>query len=99
MSSAACSAPDSRGAEMSRARSGPAALAIALLGHAAAAESLPLGDGKIARGPEVGHVFACAARFEGGGAFRDGPWIRGDRWDPAAKPVVGGAVAWPTALG
>jgi len=72
------------------------ALGVALL-TPSRADSLPLGDGKVTRAPTIGHVFACPTRFEGGGAFRDGPWIRGTVWDPAAKPVVGGAVAWPGA--
>ncbi len=74
-----------------------AALAVALASHAAHADALPLGDGKIATGPQVGRVFVCQTRFGGGGAFRDGPWIHGGTWDRAAKPVVGGAVAWPNA--
>ena len=65
--------------------------------HTAAAQPLPLGDGKIAAAPRAGHIFSCMTRFMGGGASRDGPWIRGDRWDPAAKPIVGGAVTWPNA--
>jgi hypothetical protein len=74
-----------------------AALAAGVWGTGAAADTLPLGDGRIASAPTVGQVFACQTRFMGGGAFRDGPWIRGDRWDPAAKPTVSGAVAWPNA--
>ena len=77
---------------MGRACAG-AVLAVALLSQPARADSLPLGDGKVTRAPEIGHVFACPTRFEGGGAFRDGPWIRGNVWDPPAKPVVGGAAA------
>jgi hypothetical protein len=34
----------------------------------------------------------------GGGAFRDGPWIKGDgTWAPGEKPHVEGAVSWPQA--
>lgn len=80
-----------------RARSAGAALAAGLWIGAAGAQSLPLGDGRIASAPAVGRVFACQTRFTGGGAFRDGPWIHGGVWDPAAKPVVRGAIAWPDA--
>jgi hypothetical protein len=72
-------------------------LAAALLSQSAGADSLPLGDGKVSNAPQRGHVFACSTRFDGGGAVRDGPWIRGATWDPAAKPIVGGAVPWPNA--
>ncbi len=59
--------------------------------------SLPVGDGKVSRGEEKGSVFSCQTTFgPAGGAFRDGPWIRGDgTWDPTAKLHVQGAVAWP----
>lgn len=59
--------------------------------------SLPLGDGKRSRAEETGSVFACQTAFgPAGGAFRDGPWIRGDgTWDPTAKLHVQGSVVWP----
>src|SRR5437762_784634 len=76
------------------ARGAPLAFAAVMLAHGAAAQPLPLGDGRIADRPQIGAVFSCQTRFSGGGAFRDGPWIQGRVWDPAAKPVVGGAVAW-----
>jgi len=66
-------------------------------GGAAAAQELPLGDGRIASQPQVGSVFACQTRFMGGGALGEGPWIHGGRWEPARKPIVQGAVAWPNA--
>jgi hypothetical protein len=60
--------------------------------------SLPLGDGKLSTGAEVGSVFSCQTTFgPAGGAFRDGPWILGATWDPTAKINVRGAVAWPQA--
>ncbi|HLF78206.1 MAG TPA: YHYH protein [Dehalococcoidia bacterium] len=60
---------------------------------------LPLGDGKIATAPERGSVFACQTRFAGGGAFRDGPWIKNDgTWDSTAKATVDGEVTWPQRL-
>ena len=61
--------------------------------------SLPLGDGKLSRAEETGSVFSCQTTFgPAGGAFRDGPWIRGDgTWDPTAKLHVLGSVAWPQA--
>jgi hypothetical protein len=33
----------------------------------------------------------------GGGAFRVGPWIQGDTWDPTRKLHVQGSVPWPEA--
>jgi hypothetical protein len=56
-----------------------------------------VGDGKLSRGEATGSVFACQTTFgPAAGAFRDGPWIRGDgRWDPTAKLHVQGSVAWP----
>lgn len=60
---------------------------------------LPLGDGRVSDSPRRGYVMACQSRFGPGapGAFRDGDWIAGGTWDPAAKPVVEGEVAWPNA--
>ena len=45
-------------------------------------------------------MLSCQTSFAaGGGAFRDGPWIRADgTWDPTAKLHVEGAVAWPQAM-
>jgi hypothetical protein len=59
--------------------------------------SLPVGDGKLSRAEEAGSVFSCQTTFgPAGGAFRDGPWIRGDgTWDPTAKLHVPGSIAWP----
>ena len=58
-------------------------------------ELLPLGDGHISTSPKVGYIFSCQSKFNGGGAFRDGDWIVGDKWNPAAKPTVQGSVMWP----
>lgn len=63
--------------------------------------NLPLGDGKITFDkPEPGSVFSCVTQFNGGGAFKDGSWIRSDgTWDRTAKTVtVDGAVNWPSEL-
>ncbi len=65
---------------------------------AVGAHELPLGDGNISTAPEVGNVYACQTRFGGGGAFRDGAWIGGDTWDSDLKPVVDGAVDWPSEI-
>jgi len=82
-------------------RRGGAASGLALLlvlgAVPAAAQSLPLGDGHVSRRPEVGSVYACRTTFRTGGARHAGDWIRGDRWDPAAKPHVAGRVMWPSA--
>ena len=60
---------------------------------------LPIGDGKLSSAPEVGKVWSCTTEFGGGGAFKDGPWIRGDgTFDFTAKAVVDGAVEWPHKL-
>lgn len=58
-------------------------------------KNLPLGDGRISDTPQKGYVMPCQTRFFGGGAFRDGNWIRSDgTWDSTAKPEVDGDVAW-----
>jgi hypothetical protein len=81
---AACGAPVQR-------RERPAAIAPGPLG-------LPLGDGWVSDRPRVGHVWSCQTRFPGGGgAHRAGEWIGSAYWDPARKPKVDGAVAWPAA--
>lgn len=77
-----------------------AVLTVAVLpaGIAAAQDAwLPLGDGSISSQPKRGNVFVCQRRFEGGGAFREGDWIRGDRWNPDLKPTVDGSAGWPNA--
>jgi hypothetical protein len=66
------------------------------------ARLLPLGDGRISGGPRSGHVYTCPEpRHPGGprpaGAWREGPWIFGNQWDPALKPAVRGSVLWPEA--
>lgn len=54
---------------------------------------LPIGDGRVASTPTRGSVFACQRTFGGGGAFRDGAWIRGDgTFDLTAKIAVQGNV-------
>ena len=65
----------------------------------AVVSSLPLGDGRLAAAPRAGSLFSCQTTFGAGpGAFRDGPWIKGDgTWDPTAKLQVEGSVAWPQA--
>jgi hypothetical protein len=58
---------------------------------------LPLGDSKVATSATVGSVWACQTSFNGGGAFTDGPWIKGDgTYDYASKAVVDGEVSWPS---
>lgn len=59
---------------------------------------LPLGDGKLSTRPQRGYVFACPARFPGGGGAQvAGPWIKDGYWTPSAKPQVEGNVRWPNA--
>lgn len=56
---------------------------------------LPLGDGKISRGPQVGSLWPCRSQFYGGGAYRTGEWVYSNgTWEPAKKIPVQGQVAW-----
>ncbi len=65
-------------------------------GHEVDVKRLPLGDGKVSNSPAQGQVWVCPARFGGGGAYREGDWIRADgTFDFTAKPVVDGRVSWP----
>ena len=51
----------------------------------------------ISAAPQAAAVYACAARFPGGGAHATGPWIMLDgTLDLSAKPTVDGAVTWPS---
>jgi hypothetical protein len=56
--------------------------------------ALPLGDGKYTTSPTRGFVDSCITQFNGGGAFRDGPWIdaAAKTWDAAKKIAVLGSV-------
>lgn len=54
---------------------------------------LPIGDGRVSTSPRVGSVYSCQTSFGGGGASRDGSWIRGDgTFDLTAKLAVRGAI-------
>ena len=57
---------------------------------------LPLGDGKYTTTPTKGSVDSCITQFNGGGAFRDGPWIdsTAKTWNVTAKIAVNGSVSW-----
>src|SRR5947207_548636 len=57
---------------------------------------LPLGDGKYLTTPKKGYVDSCIRNFQGGGAFRNGPWIddSAKTWDMTKKISVQGAVHW-----
>jgi hypothetical protein len=57
---------------------------------------LPLGDGKISTAPLVGQIWACRVDPNGGGAFRDGPWIdkANGTFDYTKKAIVSGHVVW-----
>jgi hypothetical protein len=60
---------------------------------------LPLGDGKISDAPRRGWIWACRVDPNGGGADRNGPWIKEDgTFDFTAKAVVAGSVSWPHAF-
>ncbi|HEX4300383.1 MAG TPA: YHYH protein [Gammaproteobacteria bacterium] len=69
--------------------------ALVLITAFAVADSLPLGDGKVAGAPRVGYLYSCLTDFSGHGAAHSGPWIQGDTWTPSDKPAVQGAVSWP----
>ena len=61
---------------------------------------LPIGDGKVTlTGPKRGWVYACQpGNPNAGGAFKDGPWIKGDgSFDLTAKVHVDGSVVWSAA--
>ena len=78
---------------------GPLGVAMCAASTAVDLARVPLGDGKLAASPKAGHVWACQASFNGGGAFVDGPWIRGDgTWDRTIKSAVSGAVAWTSSF-
>ena len=55
---------------------------------------LPLGDAKYTTSPQKGSVDSCITSFNGGGAFRNGPWIHSDTktWDATAKIAVNGSI-------
>lgn len=69
--------------------------AMSLASTALAAHELPLGDGHISATPQRGQLMSCRRHWPRG-PVHGGPWIHGDRWNPAAKPVVQGHVLWPT---
>lgn len=74
-----------------------AALAGAAAAHDADLTRLPLGDGKISTAPKVGWIWACRVDPNGGGAQRNGPWIKADgTFDFTAKAVIPGDVHWPS---
>jgi hypothetical protein len=72
-------------------------LATAAAAHDVDLTKLPLGDGKISTEPRTGFIWACRVDPGGGGAFRDGPWIKADgTYDFTRKAVVPGDVHWPS---
>lgn len=83
-------------------RSGVAACLLTLMVAVSAAapdvaahdQLLPLGDGHLSDVPKVGYLLDCQTMFNTRRATHGGPWIKGDEWDPAEKPVVQGDVAW-----
>jgi hypothetical protein len=85
--------------DLRRCRTGAWALALStlVLPRALDAQSLPLGDGHVTDHAAAGSVYSCRTVFRGGGARHEGPWLRGDTWNPAEKPHVGGQVLWPEA--
>jgi hypothetical protein len=77
----ACSNSSSSGASRSAA------------GAAVNLHKLVLGDKRyVTNGPKTGYVYSCQTQFNGGGAFRQGPWISGSTWDATQKIAVQGSV-------
>ena len=71
--------------------------ATAAAAHDVDVTKLPLGDGKISTEPKPGFIWACRVDPNGGGAFRNGPWIKSDgTFDFTQKAVVPGDVHWPS---
>ncbi len=63
--------------------------------------AIPLGDGRVSDGPEVGAVWSCTDPPGGGGAFAVGPWIdeEAGTWSLPDKTVeVDGSVSWDGTL-
>lgn len=80
-----------------RAHAALTAVLLAMAPAAAGAQTLPLGDGRVADHPAVGSVYSCRSVFRTGGARHAGPWFHGDTWNPTEKPHVAGSVLWPDA--
>jgi hypothetical protein len=57
---------------------------------------LPIGDNRLASGPQQGYLWQCPAGGGGGGAQATGSWFdeAAGTWDYNAKPIVDGSVAW-----
>ena len=66
---------------------------------AATDTKLPVGDSKFSpTTPKRGYVYSCQSSYNGGGAFRQGPWFNGDgTYDYTKKAIVDGHVTWPEA--
>ena len=67
----------------------------------ASAHDLPLGDGKYGSKARKGYVFSCQTRFNSNqGAQAYGDWLNkaAGTWDPEKKPMVDGAVNWPSEI-
>ena len=58
---------------------------------------LPIGDGKLSNGPEVGSIWPCMVNPNAGGSHREGAWMnRADgTFDLTAKATVDGQNTWP----
>lgn len=68
-------------------------------GTTAAAQAVPLGDGKFSQTGQQGYIFACSTRTSNAGAFASGAWLDAQNkvWYPALKPSVDGEVWWDAA--
>lgn len=60
---------------------------------------LPLGNDKVSDAPQVEYIYSCQTSFNGGGAFKAGPWINEENgtWDLTQKITVDGSVTWENA--
>jgi YHYH protein len=83
----ACGSSSSSGASDKTTATTPTASASVNL------HKLVLGDKRyVTNGPKKGYVYSCQTQFNGGGAFRQGPWIDGTTWDATQKISVQGSV-------
>ena len=75
-----------------------AMLAPATASAAKTGQSFGLGDGLVSTaGPGVGRALGCGP-FVPGPAPGPLPWISGRAWTPSDRPVIAGALVWPTAV-
>jgi hypothetical protein len=75
-----------------------APVATASSSHPVDLTNLPLGDSHLVSAPTIGGIWPCRIDPNAGGAFQDGPWIKGTTYDFTARATVDGAVTWQNSL-